>query len=431
MTSTKKPSKDKEEDDELKNAPHTLVIRRGAVGSIGDELIHDLRLTLSPFTAIKLEDHHSNSLKDFVSISGFFHITHTLMLSRKLVDLTIDKNNSNNGSIMLRLARMPRGPTISFKVKSFCLIRHVTQTSRRPQVNVQLWQDPPFLVMKDLNDSPKRHLQLTSTLFEKMFPAINIHKINLKEVKRCILINYNEETDEIELRQYAIKLKPLGYNRNVKKLLIDSSVQMARKEIPDLSKFDDISQFLTTEGGYGSESEFEDDEKKTVKLNRDVRPKLGEIQDVQTAIKLREVGPRLNLEIFKIEEGLCDGETLYHSKIEKTKEEIEEMRKRTNQRKSLKEARRKEQERRVTEKLKKKKELRDKQLATMAKKNDDVVKNRKDILMNALRADKGTKSNDQIDDDDDNEADNKKYVEDELLELQDKIDKEKQKNFNF
>ena len=32
-----------------------------------------------------------------------------------------------------------------------------------------------------------------------------------------------------------------------------------------------------------------------------------------SAIRLVELGPRLTLSLLKIEEGLCDGEVLYHS----------------------------------------------------------------------------------------------------------------------
>ena len=32
----------------------------------------------------------------------------------------------------------------------------------------------------------------------------------------------------------------------------------------------------------------------------------------QRAIKLTEIGPRLQLELTKIEEGMCDGKVLYH-----------------------------------------------------------------------------------------------------------------------
>lgn len=46
----------------------------------------------------------------------------------------------------------------------------------------------------------------------------------------------------------------------------------------------------------------------------------------RNAIRLSEIGPRLKLKLIKIEEGMCDGEILYHSLVSKTPEEINELR---------------------------------------------------------------------------------------------------------
>ena len=46
--------------------------------------------------------------------------------------------------------------------------------------------------------------------------------------------------------------------------------------------------------------------------------------------RLTEIGPRLSLTLTKIQEGICDGEVLFHEYIEKTDEELKlqaEMRK--------------------------------------------------------------------------------------------------------
>lgn len=46
----------------------------------------------------------------------------------------------------------------------------------------------------------------------------------------------------------------------------------------------------------------------------------------RSAVRLSEIGPRLKLRMIKIEEGVCDGEILYHSLVKKTPEEIEALR---------------------------------------------------------------------------------------------------------
>lgn len=44
-------------------------------------------------------------------------------------------------------------------------------------------------------------------------------------------------------------------------------------------------------------------------------------------MRLTELGPRLTLQLMKIEEGLLDGEVLYHDLIHKTEEEKLEIQK--------------------------------------------------------------------------------------------------------
>jgi ribosome biogenesis protein SSF1/2 len=61
----------------------------------------------------------------------------------------------------------------------------------------------------------------------------------------------------------------------------------------------------------------------------------------------------MTLELVKIEDGLCDGEVLYHTYVSKTSEEIAELRKRTSEKKHLKEQRKREQEENVRRKKEK------------------------------------------------------------------------------
>ena len=72
-------------------------------------------------------------------------------------------------------------------------------------------------------------------------------------------------------------------------------------------------------------------------------------------LRLVELGPRMKLELVKIEEGILSGEVLYHSYIKKTQQEIEQLKKNASQKAYLKMSRRKEQE----ENVKRKNEERD------------------------------------------------------------------------
>jgi ribosome biogenesis protein SSF1/2 len=55
-----------------------------------------------------------------------------------------------------------------------------------------------------------------------------------------VLLHNDPETDTIELRHYEITVKPTGLSKSVKRLL--------KTDIPDLSKFDDISDYILRGG---------------------------------------------------------------------------------------------------------------------------------------------------------------------------------------
>lgn len=47
----------------------------------------------------------------------------------------------------------------------------------------------------------------------------------------------------------------------------------------------------------------------------------GNIKAQQSAMKLSELGPRITLEIFKVEQGVNEGDVLFHKFVHKTPEE--------------------------------------------------------------------------------------------------------------
>ncbi|KAK6036554.1 hypothetical protein COOONC_25941 [Cooperia oncophora] len=67
-----------------------------------------------------------------------------------------------------------------------------------------------------------------------MFPSINIDTLELKTVKRCLMVNYSEEDDTIDIRHYAIRTVASGLNKSVRKLV--QAGKSTTKDLPDLSK---------------------------------------------------------------------------------------------------------------------------------------------------------------------------------------------------
>lgn len=98
-----------------------------------------------------------------------------------------------------------------------------------------------------------------------------------------------------------------------------------------------------------SESEYEDDEHNEVVLPQTLTSK-GNLENNKSAVRLHEIGPRLTMELVKIQDELMKGEVLYHGSIVKTEEEIEAIKKAREQKKRLKELRRKTQNENVAKK---------------------------------------------------------------------------------
>ncbi|XP_046554508.1 suppressor of SWI4 1 homolog [Haliotis rubra] len=340
-----------------KTAPHSFVFHRGKVGVTVRMLIQNLRQVMEPYTASKLQVRKNNVLKDFVSVAGLLNISHFLILSKT------DKH------IQLRIGRVPRGPTLTFQVREFCLSKDVLSAQKKPDLSGKVFNHHPLLVMNGFTGDEKS-TQLITTMFQNLFPSINVNKVNLNNIKRCVLVSYNPETKLIDFRHYTISLTPVGLTKGVKKL--------TKTQLPDLGKYNDISEFIER-GGNLSESEGEQDgPHNEVTLPQQLHGR-GNLKAGQSAIRLKEIGPRMTLELVKIEEGLCEGAVIHHSFIHKTPEDLLADKKKKELKLKLKQSRQTKQMQNVKKKEKLKAEqvkqsvegMKRKQAAEQMKENDD------------------------------------------------------------
>lgn len=115
-----------------------------------------------------------------------------------------------------------------------------------------------------------------------------------------------------------------------------------------------------------SESEYEDDENNEVVLPQTLNSR-GNLANNKSAIRLHEIGPRLTIELIKIQNDLFTGEVLYHNAIVKTEKEIAEIKKARDEKKRLKELRKKIQNENVVKKEKHKDEHKKRSLAGIPK----------------------------------------------------------------
>lgn len=94
--------------------------------------------------------------------------------------------------------------------------------------------------------------------------------------------------------------------------------------------------------GYSSDSAAETDDEAKADLPQDYVGRNAQANQ-RVSIKLHEVGPRMNLTLVKVEEGVCNGATLYHALVTKTEEEANASAERIEARVQLKEQRRQAQ----------------------------------------------------------------------------------------
>ncbi|XP_054290952.1 protein Peter pan-like [Macrosteles quadrilineatus] len=354
------PNRGEAEPEEVTRAPHSFVIHRGSVGKTIVDFTKDFRKVMEPFTASSLKVRKKNVLKDFAAVAGLLHVSHLVMFT-----------STELGSYV-RFGRFPRGPTLTFRMLKYSLARDVLAQIRKQYACDKAFRNFPLVVLNNFSGEGA-HMKLMATMFQNMFPTINLTKVNLDTIRRCVLFNYNHEDKTIEFRHYVIRVTPVGLTKGVKKVV--------QSKVPNLGKYNDVSEFILR--GDVSESEAEDDGDSHVTLPQKISAR-GNVQDGQSAIRLSEIGPRMTLQLIKVEGGLCEGEVIYHDIIKKTPEEIAIINKRREEKKRLKEQRKKQQELNKQEKDKKKDELKKKSLEGIERKKKEYLSENEKLMVKSV-----------------------------------------------
>ena len=354
---TKSRTHKKLTEEEMAKIPKSMVLRLGSSlkNASLSQLVKDFRFVMQPHTAINLRERKSNKLKDFIVMAGPLGVS----------ELFVFNQSEETGNISLRIGKMPRGPNLQFKINNYSLVKDVKRILKQPKSigreSVE-FLEPPLLVMNGflskLNEA-EPHEKLLVTIFQNLFPPIQPQLTKVSSIKRVMMLDRDPITKQIELRHYAIDTKLVDTNRNVKKLI--ASHHNLKKKLPNLSKTEDASDLLLdpySVGGATSDSEVEDDQIVEVKQDDQTSAKQqqkkkseanNDNEELQQptrkkAIKLVELGPRINMSLTKIEEGLVgSSKTIYHSQITKTKEQLSNLEKQHQIKQRLKEERRAKQ----------------------------------------------------------------------------------------
>ncbi|VEU22901.1 DEKNAAC104169 [Brettanomyces naardenensis] len=358
-------------EEEFNKVPRSMVIHLGTAlhNHTITQLVRDVRNMMQPHTTINLRERKANKVKDFVSVAGSLGVSMLMIFSQ----------NDKTGGIHLRFAKMGHGPTISFKVLEYSLCKDVTKTLHNPKSlskgSVE-FQSPPLLVLNGFTN-PKEaesYEKLVITMFQNLFPPISPQNTKVGTIKRVLLINKDKQSGRIDVRHYMIDTKLIDVSKNVRKLVGMKKRRNGR--IPNLSRVEDVSEIildpLAAAGGFTSDSEVETDavvevreemeenatkqkkigvKKVEIDTEKDENEGEGEVRR-KRAVKLTEIGPRLKLELVKIEEGVCDGKVMYHSYIKKSEEEEERMEEEHVAKRRKREQRKKEQRENIQKKRK-------------------------------------------------------------------------------
>lgn len=163
--------------------------------------------------------------------------------------------------------------------------------------------------------------QLTSDMLRGMFPPIDVPTFNQSHCRRAVLFSHEGgEQDMIQFRHFSVRRRTTGIQRGVSKL-------MNQNRIPSLGRYGDVADFVLGGGG-ATESEFEGGEEV---------PNIDWYKKGRVAIRLMEVGPRLQLQLIKAQEGILTGNVLYHRWTTKTPTQLQLLQEKARQKQKLKE----------------------------------------------------------------------------------------------
>ncbi|KAK2467053.1 hypothetical protein APHAL10511_001311 [Amanita phalloides] len=334
--------------------PKSFIIKHGRVGSSIAQLVRDLRKVMEPNTASRLRERQKNKLKDYLSMAPSLQVTHLLAFT--LTELAPS----------MRLIRLSNGPTLSFRLERYSLMKDVLNTSKRARSMGLEYLSPPLLVLASFPPSSPTtppYLNLLVKSFQSLFPPLSPHAIKLSNARRVVLVSYNAERETVDLRHYIITVKPYGVSRRIRRVLEGAP----SKQVPsvsgvlDLGNEKDVADFLLRKRGELGPDGYESaassagsvagDEDNAVSLPDDYVGRNNQ-KGQRRAVRLDEVGPRMELRLIKIVEGVPGKESavIYHEFVRKTKKEVATQKAEHAAKDKLRKERREEQERNVARK---------------------------------------------------------------------------------
>ncbi|KAI0374741.1 Brix-domain-containing protein [Pilatotrama ljubarskyi] len=336
--------------------PKSFVIKHGQVGSSLTQLVRDVRKVMEPNTASRLKERARNKLRDFLTMAPALAVTHLLAFT--LTDVAPS----------MRIVRLSAGPTLSFRVERYSLMKDLINSSRRARsMSTVEYLSPPLLVLASFpppSPTTPPHLTLMMKTFQSMFPPLSPQTLSLSSARRVVLIHYNAERGTVDFRHYLITVKPYGVSKRIRRILEGAAAKShSHTATLDLGNEKDVADFLLrkkgepgpSSDGYesaaSSASSVAGDDADAVSLADDYVGRNNK-KGQKRAVKLDEIGPRMELRLIKVVEGVPgkEGGVLYHEFVKKSQAEIRAQKAEHAAKEKLRQQRREEQERNVQRK---------------------------------------------------------------------------------
>jgi ribosome biogenesis protein SSF1/2 len=262
----------------------------------------------------------------------------------------------------MRIVRLSNGPTLSFRVERYSLMKDIIASSRHakslspiesmsaPLVRILFFLSPPSLPKKKKKlvlasfpppgPTTPPHLTLVMKTFQTLFPPLAPHKLALSSARRVVLVAYNADRGTIDWRHFRITVKPYGVSRRVRRVLQGTGATVrggaggaggSSGAVLDLGNEKDVADYVlrahgvrgrggaSVEGGYETATS----EVSSVAEGTDAEDIVSLAEDYvgrnnrrgqKRAVHLDEIGPRMELRLVKITEGVPgkEGAVIYH-----------------------------------------------------------------------------------------------------------------------
>ena len=166
--------------------------------------------------------------------------------------------------------------------------------------------------------------------FQTLFPPLQPKSLSLSSARRVVLVSYNAERGTVDFRHYLITVKPYGVSKRVRKVL-EGATATAKSSwhgshgVLDLGNEKDVADFLLRKAGEPGPSSdgYESAASTTSSVAGDDADAISLADDyvgrnnkkgMKRAVRLDEIGPRMELKLIKIVEGIPgkEGAVIYH-----------------------------------------------------------------------------------------------------------------------